>query len=169
MATPPKNAQNHEIQIRIMQIVIICMWSVLTIPVPVPLLHWRCYAYLIEGLHNMGASLLLGFIGVVCVLKKKEEKTMLSLVHFKFIFGLNSRQQIAPKDGAYNFSNIFLGLSQNEPKVIQKWPQSYFQMAPKWSQSDPKNILQWPRIDPRWIWNDPNAILRWPYNEPKMI
>ena len=103
--------------------------------------------------------------GVVCVFLKQNEKTMLSFVHLKFIFRLNNRQQFAPTDGACNFSNIFLGLSQNEPKVIQKRPQSYFQMTPKWSQIDPKNILQWPRIDPRWIWNDPNAILRW----PKMI
>ena len=67
MATPPKNLQNHGIQIRILQTVIIWIWSVLTIPMLMPLLHWRCYACLIEGLHNMSASLLLGFIGVVCV------------------------------------------------------------------------------------------------------
>ena len=60
-----------------------------------------------------------------------------------------NRQQIAPKDAACNFSNIFLGPSQREPKVIQKRPKSYFQMTPKWSQSDPKNILQY---------NDPKLI-----------
>ena len=85
MATPPKNLQNREIQIRILQTVIIWIWSVLTIPMLLPLLHWRCYACLIEGLYNMGASLLLGFIGVVCVffLRKNDAFICAFQIHFR--------------------------------------------------------------------------------------